>query len=184
MIQEFLASGTLNLVYAGTILVCFVFVVLILIGGGIGDAFDVDVDIDADTGFDFIPVSPFSLAMLGTAFGFTGIITRTWLDMDAIPSVLWSTGIGLVIGIAAQVFFIYVLSPTKSSHYTLTDDAIGRTVEVIITIPGNGIGEIAYDNVSGRVKLGARSTTGKQIKRGEMVVIERITGRVAAVRPE
>jgi membrane protein implicated in regulation of membrane protease activity len=184
MIQDILASGTLNLVYAGTILVCFVFVVLILIGGGIGDAFEVDLDVDADAGFDFIPVSPFALAMLGTAFGFTGIITRTWLDMEAIPSVLWAAGFGVIIGIAAQVFFIYVLSPTKSSHFTLSDDAVGRTVEVIITIPSNGIGEVAYDNISGRVKLGARSVTGLQIERGEMVVIERITGRVAAVRPE
>ena len=184
MFQEFLASGTLNLVYAGVVLVSFVFAVVILLGAELGDAFDFDTDfdVDADAGFDFISISPFSLAMFGATFGVTGLITRLWLEMDAFPSIIWATGLGLVFGLAAQALFIYVLSPTKSSHFSLAEDGVGREVEVIITIPGNGLGEIAYDNISGRVKLGARSATGKQIKRGEIVKIERITGRVAVVR--
>jgi len=183
MLQEFLASGTLNLVYAGVVLISLVFAVVVLFGAELGDAFDFDMDVDADTGFDFIAISPFSLAMFGATFGVTGLITRLWLEMEPIPSILWATVLGLVIGLAAQALFIYVLSPTKSSHFSLAEDGIGREVEVITTIPGNGLGEIAYDNISGRVKLGARSETGKQIKRGELVKIERVTGRVAVVRP-
>ncbi len=182
MIQEFLASGTLNLVYAGVVLISFIFAAVILFGAELGDAFDVDVDVDADAGFDFVSISPFSLAMFGATFGVTGLLTRLWLEMDVIPSVLWATALGFVIGVAAQALFIYVLSPTKSSHFSLAEDGIGREVEVITTIPGDGLGEIAYDNISGRVKLGARSVTGKQIKRGEIVKIERVTGRVAVVR--
>jgi hypothetical protein len=92
--------------------------------------------------------------------------------------------LGIVIGGLAQVVFIYVLSPSTSSHYTLSDDAVDRDAEVLVTIPGSGMGQITYDNVSGRVTLGARSTTGRQIKTGERVVIERIVGRVAYVRPK
>lgn len=183
MLQEFLASGTLNLVYAGVVLVSFIFAVVSLLGAEVGDALDFDFDADTDAGFDFVSVSPFALAMFGAAFGMTGLITRLWLDMDVIPSVLWAAGAGILIGGAAQVFFLYVLSPSKSSHFTLADDAVGREVEVIITIPGSGLGQIAYDNVSGRVRLGARSVTGKQIKSGTFVTIEKITGRVAVVRP-
>ncbi len=185
MLQEFLASGTLNIVYAVAVFTSFIFAVVILLGAEFGDALDLDLeaDIDADSGVDFISVSPFALAMFGASFGLTGLITRLWLDMEAIPSVLWSAAAGLVIGAAAQAFFIYVLSPSKSSHYSLQRDALDRQVEVITTIPANGLGEIAYDNVSGRVKLGARSNTGKQIKRGVLVRIERITGRVAVVTP-
>lgn len=183
MLQEFLASGTLNLVYAGVVLVSFIFAVVVLFGAELGDAFDFDMDVDADTGFDFISISPFSLAMFGATFGVTGLITRLWLEMESVPSIIWATVLGLVIGVAAQALFIYVLSPTKSSHFSLAEDSIGREVEVIITIPGDGLGEIAYDNISGRVKLGARSATSKKIKRGEIVKIERITGRVAVVRP-
>ena len=185
MFREFLASGTLNLVYAGVVLTSFVFAVIILFGAEIGDVidFDFDLDVDADAGFDFISVSPFGLAMFGATFGMTGLITRLWLEMAAIPSILWAVGIGLLIGGAAQALFIYVLSPSKSSHFNLADDAIGREVEVIITIPDGGLGQVAFDNVSGRVTLGARSADGKPIKRGEFVQIERITGRVAVVRP-
>jgi membrane protein implicated in regulation of membrane protease activity len=184
MLQEFLASGTLNLVYAGVVLISFIFAALSLFGTEVGDALDIDFDLDADAdaGFDFISLSPFALAMFGAAFGLTGLITRLWLEMDVVASVMWAVGAGVIIGGVSQAFFIYVLSPSKSSHFNLADDAVGREVEVIITIPGNGLGQIAYDNVSGRVTMGARSSTSKQIKRGESVIIEKVTGRVAIVR--
>ena len=183
--QEFLDSGTLNLVYAAVVFISFIFAVITLVGAEVGDAFDVDIDFDADAdaGFDFISISPFALAMFGTAFGFVGLITRLGMDMAEIPSIVWATGAGLVLGASAQALFIYVLSPSKSSHFSLTTDSIGREAEVIITIPGTGRGTIAFDNVSGRVTLGAQSANGRQIKRGEFVVIERITGRVAVVHP-
>jgi len=184
MLNEFLASGTLNLVFAGVVSVSFIFAVITLLGAEFGDALnmDFDVDTDVDTGFDFISVSPFALAIFGATFGLTGLIARLWMDMDAIPSILWAVGVGIVVGAAAQGFFIYVLSPSRSSHFSLADDAIGRDVEVIISIPVDGLGQVAFDNVSGRVTLGARSLTGEKINRGEMVVIERLTGRVAVVR--
>lgn len=182
MLQEFLASGTLNLIYAGLVLISFVFAVITLVGAEFGDALDFDVDVDADTGVDVASISPFALAMFGATFGLTGLITRIWFEMEAVPSILWSVGIGVVVGGLAQVLFIYVLSPSRSSHFSLADDAVGREVEVIVTIPDNGLGQIAYDNISGRVTLGARSAVGKEIKRGETVIIEKITGRVAFVR--
>lgn len=183
MLQDFLASGTLNIVYAAAVFTSFIFAVVILLGAEFGEAIGVDAGTDADTGADFISVSPFALAMFGASFGITGLLTRLWLEMTAIPSIAVSAVAGFVVGAAAQVFFIYVLSPSKSSHYSLQQDALHRQVEVITTIPANGLGEIAFDNVSGRVKLGARSSTGKQIKRGTVARIERITGRVAIVTP-
>ncbi len=185
MFREFLASGTLNLVYAGMVFISFVFAVITLFGAELGDAMHIDLGMDADTDgvFDFISVSPFALAMFAATFGMTGLITRLWLDMEAIPSVLWAVGLGILIGGSSQALFLYVLSPSKSSHFSLTEDAIGREVEVIITIPGDGLGQIAFDNVSGRVTLGARSAGGQKINRGEFVIVERVTGRVAVVRP-
>ena len=128
MLQEFLASGTLNLIYAVLILISFIFAVITLVGAEVGDALDldIDVDVDADTGVDIASVSPFALAMFGATFGLTGLITRIWFEMGAIPSILWAVGIGIVIGGLAQVLFIYVLSPSRSSHFSLADDAIGR----------------------------------------------------------
>lgn len=183
MFEDFFSSGALNFIYAAAVIVSFIFAIVTLLGAEFGDALDFDADVDADTGVDFLSISPFGLAMFGAAFGLTGLITRLWFDMDAGPSLVWATVVGLAVGALAQILFLYVFSPSKSSHYSLSADAVGRNAQVIITVPNEGLGKIAFDNVSGRVTLGARSTTGKQIVSGEAVRIEQVTGRVAMVRP-
>jgi hypothetical protein len=135
MLDALFSSGTLNLVYTIVFGISFIFALISLIGAEIGDVLDFDVDADSEGIFDFVSISPFALAMFGAIFGMVGLITRLWLDMEAIPSIIWSAGSGIVIGAAAQAFFIYILSPSKSSHYSLTEDATGREAEVIITIP-------------------------------------------------
>jgi membrane protein implicated in regulation of membrane protease activity len=186
MMQEFFTFSALNLLYAAAVFVSFVFAMLVLFGAGIGDAFDFDldagVDAAAETDFDFLSISPFALAMFGAAFGLTGLITRLAFDMGAAGSLFWATVFGLIVGAMAQALFLYVLSPSKSSHYSLADVAVGRDAEVIITIPAEGLGTIALDTKSGRVTLGARSAAGKEIAKGQPVSIEKVTGRVAVVR--
>ena len=180
--QEFLNSGPLNLTYAGVLGISFIFALITLIGSEVGDALDFDADVDGGDGIDFANVSPFAMAMFGASFGLTGLITRTVYEMPAINSIFWSTFIGFVIAAGAQALFIYVLMPTTTSHVKLTDDAIGRTVDVIISIPVKGRGTIAYDNKSGRVTMAAMSTDGHEISSGEAAVIEKVVGRVAHVR--
>lgn len=183
MLGDFFSSGALNFVYAAAVVVSFIFAIVTLLGAEFGDALDFDVDVDADSGIDFLSISPFGLAMFGAAFGVTGLITSLWFDMNPGPSLFWAIVVGLGVGVLAQALFLYVFSPSKSSHYSLTADAVGRDAQVIITVPNEGLGKIAFDNVSGRVTLGARSATGKQIVSGESVRIEKVTGRVAVVRP-
>lgn len=182
MLEALFSSGTLNLVYTIVLAISFIFALLSLVGAELGDIFDFDLDADSDGMFSFISVSPFALAMFGAIFGLVGLITRLWLEMDTIPSVLWATGSGVLIGIIAQAFFIYFLSPSKSSHYSLTEDATGREAEVIITIPPAGMGQVTFNNVSGRVTMSARSAAGQEIPYGALVTIEKIVGRVAIVR--
>lgn len=183
MLEALFSSGTLNLVYTIVFAISFIFALISLIGAELGDVLDFDVDADSEGIFDFVNISPFALAMFGAIFGMVGLITRLWLEMEAIPSIIWSAGSGILIGAAAQAFFIYILSPSKSSHFSLTDDAVGREAEVILTIPNEGLGQIAFNNVSGRVTLSARSSAGQQINNGDLVTIEKIVGRVAIVRP-
>jgi hypothetical protein len=185
MFEELFTSGALNLVFAGTILISFVFVLLVLVGAEIGDLLDFGLDVHGDTDVDFISISPFALSIFGATFGITGLIARLWFDAAPAASIVWAAGVGLIFGGLAQAFFIYVLSPSRSSHYSLETDAVGREAEVITSIPMDGVGEIAFNNVSGRVKLAARSVTGKPIDYGEVVVIQKVVGRVAQVsRPK
>lgn len=181
MIDLLFQSGALNFTYTVVLGISFIFAVVSLLGVGLGEALDFDADLDTE-GFDFINLSPFAFAMFGATFGLVGLLTRLVLEMAAIPSIMWSAALGLVIGGAAQAFFIYVLSPSKSSHFTLADDAVNRSAEVLVTIPAAGMGQITFDNVSGRVTLGARASDGEPIKTGETVIIERVVGRVAYVR--
>jgi hypothetical protein len=173
----------LDIVYAGIVVISFIFAFLSLIGAGLDQVLDFDLGADGEGPFDLVGISPFAAAVFGSAFGLTGLITHLWLEMEPIPSILWATGVGLVFGGLAQVIFIYVLSPSKSSHISLERDAIGREAEVIVAIPLDGLGQIAFTNVSGRMKLGARSVTGKKIRTGELVTIKKIVGRVAIVEP-
>jgi hypothetical protein len=179
MFGEIFESGSLTIIYALVLGISFFFALLSLIGVGVGDMFDFDVDSE----LDFISISPFAIASFGAIFGLVGLITLEWLEMSPIPSILVSSGVGVVFGLAAQAFFIYILAPSKSSHYSLETDAVGREAEVTITIPGSGLGQVAFTNQSGRVTLGARSTTGSPIRTGEVIQIERISGRVAFVTP-
>lgn len=173
----------LDIVYAGIVIVSFIFALLSLMGAGLDQVIDFDLDADGEGPFDLIGVSPFSAAVFGSAFGLTGLITHLWLEMETVPSILWSTGVGLLFGGVAQAFFIYVLSPSKSSHFSLENDALGREAEVTVGIPGDGLGQIAFTNVSGRVRLGARSASGEEIRTGAVVVIKKVMGRVAIVEP-
>lgn len=173
----------LDIVYAGIVIVSFLFAFLSLIGAGLDQVFDFDLGTDGEGPFDLVGISPFSAAVFGSAFGLTGLITHLWLEMEAIPSVLWATGVGLLFGGVAQVFFLYVLSPSKSSHFSLERDTIGNEAEVTVAIPSDGLGQISFTNVSGRVGLGARSGTGKEIATGTLVIIKKVVGRVAIVEP-
>ena len=180
MLNEFLSSGTLNIVYASVLLISFVFTLLSLLGAEVGEALDFDFDFDSD--FDFISISPFAISIFGAFFGLVGLITRLWLEMSTIPSLLWATAVGLGGGIIAQIFFIYVLSKSVSQTYSLQEDAIGRSAEVTVTIPKSGLGSIAYNNQTGRITLAARSESGKAISVGSIVTIEQVSGRVAIVK--
>lgn len=188
---EIITSDSLVLIYAILLALSLVFVVLNLIGADLGDAFDFDLDLDfdvdieaeADPGFNFPSISPFAIAVFMASFGAFGIFTRLGMGMTQIGSIGVSMFVGLLFGAAAQALFVYVLSPTKSSHFSLADDAEGRRADVIVSIPANGKGTITFDNASGRLTLAAQSKSGQPINTGKSVIIEKIVGRVAHVYP-
>jgi hypothetical protein len=78
---------------------------------------------------------------------------------------------------------VYLPSRGRAEEALLDFDATGRRAEVIIAIPANGLGEVAFPNGEERVNLGARSAGGQPIVAGATVVIERVTRRIAVVSP-
>ena len=157
---------------------------------GIGDVLgDLDVDLDLDTNVDLdadaageaAGVSVLAIASFISSFGAFGLIAVTLFDAGAVASLIAALLGGIVIGIAAQFFFLYILSPTVSSEVRQTR-LIGTVAEIITPIPANGVGQIAFVAEGSRVTYSARATDSeKALPRGTAVRIERIVGGMAYV---
>ena len=176
----------LDVVYLALLGIGFIYAVLILVGHGLGDMDLPGVDIDAgdipsfDHGEIGLPsISPMSIASFVTAFGAFGIISSQLFGVSDVGSLLYALGGGLVIGVIAQLLFIYVFSPQTSSLRT-QHDVVGLTAEVIIPIPAEGVGQIA---VISRATYSARTRSGQSFKQGDVVRVAELAGSVAFVEP-
>ena len=190
MMSEFLQSlGVLNLVYLTLLVIGFIYALLSLLGQGIGE---LDIDLGLDGGdvpsFDqgeigLASISPMSIASFVTAFGAFGIISSQLFGASTVVSLLTAVGGGLVVGIIAQLIFIYVFSPQISSTRTKLD-IIGTSAEVITPIPEDGVGQIALVSRGSRVTYSARTKSGHSFKQGDLVRVVELVGSIAFVEPQ
>jgi len=91
---------------------------------------------------------------------------------------------GLVVAVIARFAFGYfLLGPQGSSEVTMKD-LIGATAEVVTPIPADSVGEVALVAQGGRVSYPAKSASGQPIPRNTTVIVERIVGGIAFVRPQ
>ncbi len=188
-ISDVFGDNPLNIVYAAALLIGVIYSGFLLFFQGIGDVlgdldfdldFDgIDADVDSDT-VDAVGISMLAIASFITSFGGTGLITAA-LGAGAVSSLVAALLGGIIMGIAAQIFFMYILSPTISSE-VLQARLIGQVGEITTPIPQNGVGQIALVAQGSRMTYSARTTQeGEAYTRGTPVRIERIVGNVAYV---
>ena len=190
VLSDLFGDNILNVIYAAALLIGVIYALFLLFFQGIGSALgDLDVDFDVDTDVDFdtdaageaAGVSMLAIASFISAFGAFGLIAVTLLGASGVASLIAALLGGLVMGLAAQAFFVYILSPTVSSEVHQTR-LIGMAAEIITPIPSCGIGQIALVVEGSRMTYSARATTqGEAYARGTPVRIERIVGSVAYV---
>jgi len=125
----------------------------------------------------------YSLGLGAVVFGGVGLIARLLLRAEPAASVLWSLGLGLLVAFAAQAVLVYLPNRGRVEEAVVAIDAEGREARVVIPVPADGLGEVAYRDGTGVVNLGARTAAGQPIPQGEIVRIERVVNRVAIVRP-
>jgi hypothetical protein len=125
----------------------------------------------------------YSLGLGATVFGIAGLVAHLLLRLQPVTGILIALGLGLLVGFIALVVLVYLPARGQVEEELLDFDAAGRRAEVVIPIPVNGIGEVVLREGPERVNLGARSATGMPIPSGTVVVIERVTKRVAVVTP-
>ncbi len=178
----------IGLVYASLFAVGAVYALIMAVVGSFADH---DFDAGHLDGGDIAggadqphPISGTVVATFITGFGGGGSIAHYFLDWTVLPGLVAASATGLVMAGAAFGVLELIFSRTQAGAEFKTSDAAGRVAEVITAIPEGGIGEIAYIVRGQRQLAGARAVDGGAIKKGTTVVIERMMGTTAHVRPQ
>lgn len=190
--SDLFAENPISIVYAAALLIGLLYAVFLVFFHGIGDALgDLNLDLHADMGdIDLIDadgaaeatgVSMLAVASFVSSFGAFGLIAATLFNAGTALSFVLALVGGIGVGIAAQIFFLYILSPTISSEIRQTR-LIGQVAEITTPIPPHGVGQIAFVAQGSRVTYSARATDeSRALERGTPVRIERIVGGMAYV---
>lgn len=174
---------TIGMIYAALFGLGVVYALLATVFGWIADHDFGNLHVDAAGNVDQPhPISGTVVATFITGFGGGGVIAHYLLDWKLAGGLLAATATGVVLAGAAFGILELIFSRTQAGSEFKSDDAVGRTAEVITNIPAAGIGEIAYVVKGQRLRAGARVVGGAAVQRGAAVRIERMTGTTATVR--
>jgi hypothetical protein len=196
MLDAFSSFSTLNCVYFIMLMAGIIWTVVVLIGGAVSgvDVPDVDVpgvdfDMDHDLGFDHgsvdvSPLSPITIASFVTSFGALGLIATQLFSVRDSVSLIFATAGAAVIASGMFLFYSRVLVAGQGSSTVQMSDIRGSKAEVIIPIPKNGLGQVAFVAKGSRTTWGARSVDGKPIASGTIVTIQEVTGDTLFVSRE
>jgi len=188
-------TGALDCAYFLSFGVGLVWALFVVITGGLGGDVEVpnahmpDFDLgDIDTfdvgSVEVSPISPITISTFITTFGAVGIIARQLFGVSGPFSLLWSIVGGAVLASAMFLFYSRFLIGSQGSSEVRVSQLVGLTAEVIAPIAADGVGEIAVVAQGSRVTYPARSSQGVTIKRGTLVVIDRMLGTQALVSPK
>lgn len=170
-------SLTIFLIVGG---IGFIFLILSLIVGDLFEAFDFDLDLDTNGDFGLFDSRVISVFL--TSFGFIAALSLQ-LGFSGIVSSLFGVGSGIVLG--ALVFaFGYFLHSQQSTSSVSEKDLIGRTAHVVVGIRPESVGQISCKVGEERIEKVARTRNGEEIKTGQTVFIEEITGDAVIVSLE
>lgn len=154
-----------------------------LFGGDHDFHADVTGDGHGDVGHEGGP-SIFSARIMAsflTAFGAGGIVGR-YLDWSH-PA---ASGLGVVSGVvlASAVYqFAHLLYSQQASSEVRMSGLVGQSGEVTIPIPGSGHGQVAIVFRGERTTQIARSSDGRPIPVGSLVVVTALAGDSLVVVP-
>ena len=207
LLDAFRSLTTLNCVFLFLLLAGVIWTLIVLIGGAVSgvDLPNIDIDVpgvdlpgtvdipnidfhvDHDISFNHgsvgvSPLSPITIASFVTSFGGLGLMGTQLLRLPEVVS-LFLAGVGAVI-IAGGMFLFYsrVLVAGEGSSSIRISDVRGKQAEVIVPIPKDGLGQVAFVTRGIRTTWSARSADGKAVPRGSIVSIEAVTGNTVIVR--
>jgi hypothetical protein len=175
------------IIYAAIGAVGFVFLLVMLFVGDVGGDHDFaghDVSIDHADGGDHGGPGIFSARIMAaflTAFGVGGVVGRFY-DLSH-PA---SSGLGVVAGaiMAGLVYqFAKLLHSQQASSEVHMTTLVGRSAEVSVGIPLNGVGQVVLIASGERTEHIARGDGGVAVPRGTEVIITGLRGDSVIVAP-
>jgi membrane protein implicated in regulation of membrane protease activity len=168
------------LIYAAIAFVGFVFLLVMLFAG---ELFGSDHDLGAHDGAiehavgDLGGPSVFSSRIMSafvTSFGVGGVVGRYYnLSHPAASGVGIATGV-VMAGLVYQ--FAKILYSQQASSEVQMSRLVGRSAEVTVAIPADGVGQISLSVSGERSEHVARSKDGRAVARGTQVVITALGG--------
>ncbi len=133
----------------------------------------------ADGGHGFIDSRVASVFV--TAFGGFGAI-GVWSGMNTLVSSMLGIAGGVALALVVSLFGKFLLSQQASSSVS-SKQLVGRTAQVVITIPAGGVGQISCRIGEERLEKLARTADGVELKHGALVRIDDIAGDSIIVSP-
>lgn len=175
---------SIGVVYVGLLIAGVVYAVIAGFFGWISDlAGDIHLDVSGHLAAGHVhPVSGTIVATFVTGFGGGGTVGHYVLHWSLVPGLLLAVGSGLCLAVAAFVTLELVFKHTEAGSEFGASSLADREAEVITAIPSSGTGEIATVVRGQRETTAARASDGQAIAKGQLVVIERVTGSVVHVR--
>lgn len=150
---------------------------------GLSRAFVPGSQAQPDVSTQALRLVPLALGAGAAVFGAAGLILLAGTALPPGETVVWALAAGLLVGFAVEaVLYLRVLRRTAAQPPPVDPDQ-GLRAQVVITIPGNGIGQISYRSDGRAVSAGAGSATFETIPAGTTVVIDRVIRTIAIVRP-
>jgi membrane protein implicated in regulation of membrane protease activity len=135
----------------------------------------------ADGQVHFSPLSPVSIALFVTTFGGIGLL----LKKSGQPMFLQlpvAAVSGMLVGGLVSYAFFRIMQGTQASSHARAGEAIGIDAEVTVSIPNEGMGEIAYVVRGSRYTNPARTADGKELPAGLAVKIVKQAGNIYIVQ--
>ncbi len=145
-----------------------------------GDAGDTHMDIGTD--LPMSPLSPTVIATFLTGFGGGGMLANSYFQLSVGKGVLVAILCGILLSGGTYTVLFFLFRETQAGAEFSLDDMVGRTVQVITTIPEGGTGEIAVEAKGSRINGPAKSVDGRAIPRNAAVTVVRVVGNLYYVQ--
>ena len=126
-------------------------------------------------------LSPTVLSAFVASFGGSGLLYRQLLGDRPILHVPLAVATSVAMGFAMAFVIWKITSSLDSNRMARLSDVVGALAEITVSVPQDGVGQVAYVSANTRQTLSARSSDGKQHQQGARVKVLRVADGVAWV---